>query len=223
MNFGKLFVDHTKKDSFVNRLRKNRFALLENRIKQLASGKEEFHILDIGGDIAYWKNVEWNSGNCHIHLLNLYKNSIEEKDSTYFHNIVGNALSLPFQKGKFDLIFSNSVIEHVGSYENQKIFAEEVMRVCDKYIIQTPSFWFPLEPHSLIPLFQFIPHNLRALLIMAFNINYFPKKSNYREALTVSRSTLMFTKKRFQKLFPGAEIQVEKLFGIPKSYTVVKL
>jgi hypothetical protein len=223
MNFGKYFVDHTKSDSFVNKLRKKRFSLLENRIKYLALKKEKIDILDIGGDISFWKHVGWKSEKCHICLLNLYENKIEEKDSPNFHTIVGNALSLPFQKGQFDLIFSNSVIEHVGSKKNQQIFAEEVKRVSDKYIIQTPSLWFPLEPHSLIPFFQFIPHRLRALLIMNFNINYFPKKSSYKEALEVSKSTLMFSKKEFRKLFPDAEIQVERLFGLPKSYTAIKL
>jgi hypothetical protein len=58
---------------------------------------------------------------------------------------------------------------------------------------------------------------------MLFNINYFPKAKTYSEALVTSRTTLMFTKKRFKELFPEADIQVEKLFGIPKSYTAVKL
>jgi hypothetical protein len=115
------------------------------------------------------------------------------------------------------------VIEHVGSYENQQIFANEVRRVSDKYIIQTPSLWFPLEPHSLLPLFQFLPHSFRALLIMTFNINYFPKATTYKAAIIVSHSTLMFTHKRFKKLFPEAEIQVERFLGIPKSYTAIKL
>jgi hypothetical protein len=115
------------------------------------------------------------------------------------------------------------VIEHVGSYANQQIFAGEVRRVSDKYIVQTPSIWFPLEPHSLIPLFQFLPHPIRALLIMTFNINYFPKAKKYKEAIKVSHSTLMFTHKRFKQLFPEAEIQVERFLGIPKSYTAIKL
>jgi hypothetical protein len=223
MTFLKLFVDHTRQDSFVNKLRRKRFALLEEKIKLLASQKETFKILDIGGDIAYWKNVGWQDPKCKIYLLNLYENIIEDQDAKNFITVIGNALSLPFIKGEFDLVFSNSVIEHVGSVENQKKFAAEVTRICDKYIIQTPSYWFPLEPHSLIPFFQFIPHRLRALLIMKFNINYFPKAATYKEAVTVSRSTLMFTKKEFQKLFPGAEIHVERLFGIPKSYTIIKL
>ena len=101
--------------------------------------------------------------------------------------------------------------------------AKEVKRVCNKYIIQTPSWWFPLEPHSLIPFFQYLPHSIRAFLIMRFNINYFPKKSTYQEALAVSHSTLMFTRSRFLQLFPEATLHTETLFGIPKSYTVVKM
>ena len=96
-------------------------------------------------------------------LLNLPP---ETKDIPGFRFIAGTAINLPYQAGDFDLIYSNSVIEHVGSKQNQEKFSEEVHRVCDKYIVQTPSLWFPLEPHSLIPLFQFIPHALRAFLIM---------------------------------------------------------
>jgi hypothetical protein len=136
---------------------------------------------------------------------------------------MGNGLGLAYQKGDVDLIFSNSVIEHVGSYENQQIFADEIRRVSDKYIVQTPSLWFPLEPHSLLPLFQFLPHPIRALLIMTFNINYFPKAKTYKAAIIVSHSTLMFTHNRFKQLFPDAEIQVERFLGIPKSYTAIKL
>ena len=72
-------------------------------------------------------------------------------------------------------------------------------------------------------LFQFLPHSFRALLIMTFNINYFPKATTYKAAIIVSHSTLMFTHNRFKQLFPDAEIQVEKLLGIPKSYTAIKL
>ncbi|MBV9989207.1 MAG: methyltransferase domain-containing protein [Chitinophagaceae bacterium] len=223
MSFFKLFIDHSKKDSFVNRLRKKRFSLLQQRIESLIEHKKPFKILDIGGDIRYWKHIGWKNSDCHIYLLNLFENKIDEADVGNFHAVVGNAVNLPFGPGEFDLVYSNSVIEHVGSYENQEKFAAEVKRVCDRYIIQTPSQWFPMEPHSMIPLFQFIPHKIRALLIMAFNINYFPKAKTYKEAVAVSRTTMMFTLKRFRKLFPDAEIYVEKLFGIPKSYTAIKL
>lgn len=223
MGFIKYFVNHDKQDSFVNQFRKKRFDLFKSKIEQLEQQKGKIEILDIGGDIKYWNSVGWDNPNVKINLLNLYESKIEDKDASSFCSIKGNALNLPFTKGEIDLVFSNSVIEHVGSYENQQQFAHEVIKLSDKYIIQTPSLWFPMEPHSLIPLFQFIPHSIRALLIMVFNINYFPKAKTYKEALVVSHSTLMFTKKRFQQLFPEAEIQVERFLGIPKSYTAIHL
>ena len=218
----KLLVNHHKKNSFVNQFRQKRFELLKNGIEKLIQ-KDNFKILDIGGDIQYWKNIGWQHPACKIHLLNLYESKVPENETHQFGSSVGNGLSLEYKKGEVDLIFSNSVIEHVGSYENQQIFAGEVRRVSDKYIVQTPSIWFPLEPHSLIPLFQFLPHPIRALLIMTFNINYFPKAKTYKAAIKVSHSTLMFTHKRFKQLFPEAEIQVERFLGIPKSYTAIKL
>ena len=218
----KLLVNHHKKNSFVNQFRQKRFELLKNGIEKLIQ-KDHFKILDIGGDIQYWKNIGWQHPACKIHLLNLYESKVPENETQQFSSSVGNGLSLEYKKGEVDLIFSNSVIEHVGSYANQQIFANEVRRVSDKYIVQTPSIWFPLEPHSLIPLFQFLPHSIRALLIMTFNINYFPKAKTYKEAIKVSHSTLMFTHKRFKQLFPEAEIQVERFLGIPKSYTAIKL
>ena len=218
----KLLVNHHKKNSFVNQFRQKRFELLKNGIEKLIQN-DHFKILDIGGDIQYWKNIGWQHPACKIHLLNLYESKVPENETHQFSSSVGNGLSLEYKKGDVDLIFSNSVIEHVGSYANQQIFADEVRRVSDKYIVQTPSIWFPLEPHSLIPLFQFLPHSIRALLIMTFNINYFPKAKTYKAAIKVSHSTLMFTHKRFKQLFPEAEIQVERFLGIPKSYTAIKL
>jgi len=222
MSFFKRFVNHDIDGSFVNRMRKKRFSYLQSRIENKILEKGSLKILDIGGEYAYWQHLGWKNENCTIYLLNLNLPP-ETKDIPGFRFIAGTAINLPYQAGDFDLIYSNSVIEHVGSKQNQEKFSEEVHRVCDKYIVQTPSLWFPLEPHSLIPLFQFIPHALRAFLIMWFNINYFPKAKTYQEALQVSKSTLMLTKKEFRKLFPDAEIYVEKLYGIPKSYTAIKL
>lgn len=223
MSIFKFLVNHDKKNSLVNSFRRKRFELLKNRVEKHIRPDSLFKILDIGGDIGYWKNIGWQNSQCRIYLLNLYAAEISEEDSKSFESVQGSGLNLPYQRGDFDLVFSNSVIEHVGSFENQLQFANEVKRLSDRYIVQTPSFWFPLEPHSLIPFFQFIPHSIRAFLIMWFDINYFPKASSYQDALQVSRSTLMLTKKEFRNLFPEAEIQVERLLGIPKSYTAIKL
>ncbi len=216
------FLNHSNPDSFVNSLRKKRFKRIKEVLEGLIAERGSVKVLDIGGEIVYWKNMGWQNSAATIYVLNLDPVFDKEQHEGYIQ-VQGNALKLPYEMGEFDLVFSNSVIEHVGSKNNQKIFADEVRRVCNNYIIQTPSFWFPLEPHSMIPFFQFIPHTIRALLIMVFNINYFPKTKSYQEAIKVSKTTIMLTRRGFQKLFPEAAIEVEYLYGISKSYSVYRI
>ena len=71
MSIFKFLVNHNKKGSFVNQFRQKRFDYLKNRIEKLIQ-KGTFKILDIGGDIQYWKNIGWQHSACRIHLLNLY-------------------------------------------------------------------------------------------------------------------------------------------------------
>ena len=76
----------------------------------------------------------------------------EIKDFKY---VIGDACNLDMLSSKsFDIIYSNSVIEHVGR-ERQKEFANEIMRVGKKYWVQTPYKHFPVEPHFVFPFFQY--------------------------------------------------------------------
>ena len=74
---------------------------------------------------------------------------------------VGDAVDMPgISDGAFDVVFSNSVIEHVETYENQRRMAAEIRRVGRRYFVQTPNRHFPLEPHFLVPGFQLLPYPL---------------------------------------------------------------
>jgi hypothetical protein len=70
----------------------------------------------------------------------------------------------------FDLVFSNSVIEHLFSIQNQQKMANEVKRVGKNYYIQTPNKFFPIEPHWVFPFFQFLPFGLKVYLTKNFNL-----------------------------------------------------
>jgi SAM-dependent methyltransferase len=60
-----------------------------------------------------------------------------------------NGTSLPFMENKFDLVFSNAVIEHVGGIVEQIKFVNEHARVGGHFIITTPNRLFPIESHTL--------------------------------------------------------------------------
>ena len=62
-----------------------------------------------------------------------------------------------FTTGEFDVVFSNSVIEHVGDFDDQRRMADEVRRVGRRFFVQTPNRWFPLEVHTRLPFVHWLP------------------------------------------------------------------
>src|ERR1700686_2399191 len=70
---------------------------------------------------------------------------------------VADGCCLPYEHRSFDWVFSNAVIEHVGSAERQRQFADEIRRVAKYgYFVTTPNKRFPIELHSLLPFYQFL-------------------------------------------------------------------
>ncbi|HYM45899.1 MAG TPA: class I SAM-dependent methyltransferase [Solirubrobacteraceae bacterium] len=70
------------------------------------------------------------------------------------------AEGLPFAEDEFDLVYCSSVIEHVPP-PRRAAFAAEVRRVGRGWLVQTPAFSFPLEPHSLLPFAHWLPSRAR--------------------------------------------------------------
>jgi SAM-dependent methyltransferase len=69
---------------------------------------------------------------------------------------------LPFADGEFDVAFSNAVVEHVaGGREGQRAFIRELCRVAKRVFVTTPNRWFPLDPHTLLPLVHWLPPGQR--------------------------------------------------------------
>jgi SAM-dependent methyltransferase len=72
------------------------------------------------------------------------------------------AEGLPFGDGEFDLVYCNSVIEHVPPPQ-RAAFAGELRRVGRAWYVQTPALAFPVEPHALLPAAHWLPRRLRRL------------------------------------------------------------
>jgi hypothetical protein len=70
----------------------------------------------------------------------------------------GDGRALPFKAQAVDYVFSNAVVEHVGTREKQRQFVRECMTVARKGVfITAPNYFFPLDPHFSIPFIQFLP------------------------------------------------------------------
>ncbi|MEB3181395.1 MAG: methyltransferase domain-containing protein [Nostocaceae cyanobacterium] len=66
----------------------------------------------------------------------------------------------PFPDQSFDICWSNAVLEHVGSEEQQVLFLKEIKRVAKAAMITTPNKYFPIEVHTLTPLLHFFPKKI---------------------------------------------------------------
>lgn len=96
-----------------------------------------------------------------------YKNSITATSIEDAHNIESafpgiyfvqtKPYETPFRDREFDVVFCNAVVEHTGDREHQKLFIQEYCRVAKKFFFTTPNRWFPIEPHSALPLVHYLP------------------------------------------------------------------
>lgn len=127
--------------------------------------------------------------------------------------VVADGTDLPFAAGEFPVVFSSSVIEHIPKHL-QHAFAAEIRRVGQRYFVQTPNRYFPIEPHYQLPFFQFLPERLRRALNRRFTLGW-RERGSWEEANLLSASDL-------QRLFPDAEIRRERLFGLTKSVMAVR-
>lgn len=215
-------ADNARPDSLATRLRKKRFLLFLNLLNSITKNKIE--ILDIGGTVEFWKNTgllsEGQMANIHITVLNLKPQYSEYE---FIVTVTGDARDLSIFKDKqFDIIFSNSVIEHLGTYNNQKHMASEVRRVGVRYFIQTPSRYFPIEPHFLFPFFQFLPLACKIFLLRYFNLGWYSKLSEKEKAAEAAKKIRLLSLKELKELFPDSEIYKEKFFGLTKSFIAYK-
>ncbi|MEI6971132.1 MAG: class I SAM-dependent methyltransferase [bacterium] len=204
------------KNSFANRLRQRRMSLL---LDMLSSTRPPISVLDVGGQEEFWKALDMSHWpQLHITLLNLFPINT---NLPFVSSCVGDARSMTmFADHQFDIVFSNSVIEHVGGLRDQKAMAQECLRIGNNYFVQTPNRYFPLEPHFLFPGFQFLPNTLRAFLHSRFNLGWWKRRSNFYAALEEVESIRLLTYRELLYIFPGCNIWREKVWGITKSYVV---
>lgn len=209
------------RNSVAYKCRKKRMRIFEDFYeKQILGGSSgKKRILDVGGELDFWKALEFRYFNdVSVTLLNLHKADVPDTYGNVYSE-VGDATDLSqYDNKEFDLVFSNSVIEHVGNFGKQRKMAEEMKRVGKHCYLQTPNRYFILEPHFFVPFFQFFPVGLRCFLIEKFSLGHFKKTENYADALEKAESVRLMTKKELQALFPGIKIRKEKIGMLTKSF-----
>ena len=198
--------------SLSNRFRRRR---MEQFVRRLAIGPET-RILDIGGTPDCWRLLPVVP---RVTLLNTPRAQADLHAAESW--VAGDGCSLPFRDGAFDVVFSNSVIEHVGDAASQCRFASEVARVGRAYWVQTPNRWFPVEQHLLTPFIHWLPKHWQRVLAPRLNLwRLLAPVSADRRLFYLDhylRDVRLLAYSDMRHLFPGATILRERFFGCTKS------
>ncbi len=214
-------------DEVVDRLRRYTRANRSKAFRQfLSSFSRPLRIIDLGGTVRFWEG--WGVkpedqlqitliNNHHVDTTNLgYENR-----HSFIHDVKADALHLEESYLRsFDIIFSNSFIEHLSSWSDQKKLADCIVGSDIPYFIQTPNKYSPLDPHfprPYVPYFAIYPRGLQAKLLTISRLGSGGRADSFESALRHLGFYNPLGQTEMRRLFPKAEIRKERPFGVPMS------
>ena len=173
-------------------------------------------ILDVGGTGGFWDQMSSEGiDDLEIVVLNVHP---EHSPLANVTAAAGDGRDLSqFEDASFDVVFSNSVIEHLGTFEDQRRMADEVRRVGRRYFVQTPNRYFPLEPHFFFPGFQFLPMRARVGLVRRFALGYHEPLPDPQAARRAVAEIRLLAPRELRALFPDGSLYRERALGLTKS------
>ncbi|WP_025617726.1 class I SAM-dependent methyltransferase [Salinispora cortesiana] len=195
--------------------RARRAAWLSETFPDLA----EMNVLDLGGRVESWATVPVRPA--HVHVVNLEPLPTELPGWAEADHADACELPKRILGRRYDLVFSNSVLEHVGGYERRRRMAEAIRELAPEYWVQTPYRYFPIEPHWVAPAMQFLPVSARVVVARKWPLAYTPGKS-YEAAMRQVLTTELIGRAELRYLFPDARIRSERLLGLTKSLIAIR-
>lgn len=210
--------------------RSRRNALLRWVITTAPRKGDELRILDVGGRADYWQRLGLDflrQQNARVVILNRSTDELkvlDEGDDTLAYAL-GDACALDYPDDSFDLCHSNSVIEHVGSAHEMERFASETRRIAPSYFVQTPNYWFPIDPHYwLLPRIHWLPRTIRARLLLWLPLATSGRAKDLSGAIRLADSSHMLSRNQIGALFSDARLHAERfLLLFVKSFTAIRI
>lgn len=220
-------TDYENPTSLGSRFRARRTGPLKQLIRDAHAKYGQVRLLDIGGRKTYWNILPPGFLEQHqvtVTILNLPE-ELQGADDKIFKHVAGDACNMVDYPDKhFHIAHANSVIEHVGGWTNVKRFASEAGRVAEGLFIQTPYFWFPVEPHYVAPFFHWFPRPIQETLVQRFALGHSAKKCPTLES-AISRidgTPRLLDLRAYRLLFPDCKIIKERFFLLTKSLIAVR-
>jgi len=204
----KILFDNTNPHSLSSLLRKKRKEFFYNVMgldSEPQNANSQLKVVDLG----------CGPGMVLDEIQNVIGVNLIPQKTSYKYFVLADAKFLPFKSKSIDILFSNSLIEHIPPQDRKKV-ADEIIRVSRKFFIQTPYRYFLLEPHYLIPFISFFPRKLQKKILKVIPqkiyFGWYPKEEEI----------YLLDIREAKKLFPNAKIKIEFFLFLPKSIYIIK-
>jgi ubiquinone/menaquinone biosynthesis C-methylase UbiE len=181
-------------------------------------------VLDVGGEcdpkggsVQLSDHYQWRD---RLTLVNIDSDALKRVNTVYpeCHTLLGDACRLPFPDRHFDIGFSNAVIEHLFTWDNQRLMAAEMQRVCKRWFLATPNRWYPYEFHARLPVISWLPAPVMRKVTRQICYNHVHKR--YMRGLQTDSIRLM-TARELRKLFPTSTILPLRITFYPETLLAI--
>ncbi len=216
-------ADAERPGSLSNRLRSRRFRLFERLTGPMrASMTRPLRIVDLGGTAGFWEHRGWaDRRDIEITTVNHEPDRPDVPGHANIRAIRGDVTDLGhLADDSFDVAFSNSVIEHLYTPDRQAVMAGELRRLAPAFWLQTPNYWFPMEPHFHVVGWQWMPIAVRTTVIQRRRCGWRGPCRDVEAADAAVREVRLMTRRELRRLFPEAVIRPERFGGLVKSWIV---
>lgn len=205
-------------NSLGGRARARRWEIVDRSFPRLC----EQHVLDLGGTVEWWLRAPVRPA--HVTVVNLLEPG--ETDESWLTPVVGDACAASsidgVTAGDYDVVFSNSLLEHVGGHAQRVRLAEEISALAPKHYVQTPYRYFPVEPHWIFPGMQFLPIAARSKIAQSWPLSH-SAAGSAEEATNTVMWTELVSITEMRSYFPDSQIVHERFAGLTKSLIAIRV
>ncbi len=192
------------------RLRERRWQTFRTAFPHVAG----YTVLDLGGTADYWRRAPVRPMN--VTVVNLHEPG---EPSEGIEPLLADACTFTPTRG-YDLVVSNSLLEHVGGRASRRRLAEVIATSAPRHWVQTPYRYFPIEPHWLFPGMQFLPVSARVGVARYWPLQH-TRSPDRRDAVESVLGIELIGRTEMADLFPSSTLRFEWVAGLPKSLIAV--
>lgn len=204
-------------EPFLRRFRPRRLRLFYSSF----SITTETKVLDLGGGMYFW-DLARSKG---FPIPQVTVPNIGRRPSTLPQGmkwVIGDARDTGLKSDSFDIVFSNSLVEHLFDWSSQIRMANEVKRLAPAYFVQTPNKWFFVEPHFVTPFIHWLPTPLRRGIGPRATVWGWMNNAKRKQYNDMLRELRLLGTREMAELFPEANLVRERWMGMIKSIVAIK-